>query len=144
MITGEIYGDLFEQFEAKKYDGFAHGCNCFHTMGGGIAYFVANKYPQAFEADKKTVKGDESKLGTFSVAESEYGDIINMYTQFVPGRDLRIEKLRECFTLLNKEYAGKVIAIPKIGCGIAGGDWEQVKQIINEETPDVEVDVWFV
>lgn len=144
MITVEIHDDIFKHFEAKKYDAFAHGCNCYHIMGGGIAHFVSTKYPQALEADKKTIKGDKSKLGQFSVAKSEFGDIINMYTQFITGRDLHIDKLRQCFENLNKTYKGKVVAIPKIGCGIAGGDWDTVKNIINEVTPDVEIDVYYV
>lgn len=33
------------------------------------------------------------------------------------------------------------VAIPKIGCGLAGGDWEVVSRIIDEATGD-DLDVY--
>lgn len=144
MIVGEIYGNLFEGFEDKKYTAIAHGCNCFHSMGAGIAGYISKVYPESLEADKQTKFASVDKLGTFSIAETEFGQILNMYTQYHPGRDLRIESLVDCFKLLNEQYKGKVVAIPKIGCGIAGGNWDEVKQLINSVTPDVEIDVYYV
>ena len=41
------------------------------------------------------------------------------------------EKLEECFRDIATKYSGKHIALPwKIGCGLAGGDWDKVQNMI--------------
>ena len=66
---------------------------------------------------------------------------------FRPGRfptaDLA-KNIETLFTKLNKDYAGKIIGIPYIGCGIAGGDWKEVSEIINRVTPDVKIVVCYM
>ena len=45
--------------------------NCVGFMGKGIALAIKQQFPEAYEADLKTTKGERSKLGTFSYAEVE-------------------------------------------------------------------------
>jgi len=49
-------------------DIIGHCCNCFCTMGSGVAAAIKAKYPEAYDADCKTKKGDRTKLGTLSLA----------------------------------------------------------------------------
>lgn len=147
MIRQYVHGNVLEAFSENKFDGIVQGCNCFHLMGAGFAAQIAKEYPVAVEADNKTEHGDWSKLGTYSVADTVNGVIINGYTQFRPGRspaDVLYANIRELFTDLNKQYAGKVFGIPKIGAGIAGGDWETIAEIIQEVTPNLGIDVYYV
>ena len=44
-----IDGDLVK--EAELFDVIAHCCNCFCTMGAGIAPQIKNKFPDAYVAD---------------------------------------------------------------------------------------------
>lgn len=142
MILYYVENDLLNAFEHGDFDAIVHGCNCFHTMGAGIAGQIKNRFFMAYQADLKTEFGDWTKMGTYSKAEFTFGDLINGYTQFRPGRmpvnDL-YANIRTLFTTLNKDYAGKIIGVPKIGCGIAGGDWNEVAKIIQETTPDVKI-----
>ena len=149
-----ISGDLIR--DAFNYDVIGHGCNCFHTMGAGIAPQVKKRFPQAYEADKRTAFGDEDKLGTISVSY-EYNPIthafvfiVNCYTQFSSSSKsinepaVDYNAVRNCMKELHKTFPNKKIGLPMIGAGLAGGDWDVISEIIKEELPteDVEIVVW--
>lgn len=148
MILYYVNEDLLASFQHSDLDAIVHGCNCFHTMGSGIARKIAIEFPEALEADIKAwEKGDWSKLGNYSIADTVYGKIINAYTQFNPGlcppHEL-YDNIKKVFTKINSDFKGKIIGIPKIGAGIAGGNWEIIAQIIQEATPDVKIVVFYI
>jgi len=132
-------GNLLRMFKQGHFDAIAHGCNCFHTMGAGIAGQIAKEFPAALTVDKQTKFSDYEKLGTFSMISTEYGIIYNAYTQYRPGREdtNRLYKaIRWAFSNIDDMALGidPVIGIPKIGAGIAGGDWTIIEKIINDVT----------
>ena len=59
-------GNLLDLAEAGEFDIIIHGCNCFNTMGGGIAREIRERYPEVSTVDSKTVSGDYSKLGNWT------------------------------------------------------------------------------
>jgi len=109
-----IKGDLIKLALEGKFDVIIHGCNCFCTMGAGIAKDIKSEFPEAYEADLKTEKGNKDKLGTYSNA------IID-------------EAIRSVFKKIKSNYPGRKIGYPKIGAGLAGGDWNIISEIIEEE-----------
>lgn len=133
MIT-EFKGSIFDCPEA---DIIVHQANCFHTMGAGIAKVIAQKYPEAVKADKETIKGDKNKLGSFSIGfGKDRKIIINMYSQYsfsnthIETDYTAMETALEEIKLFAKSHH-RNIAIPyKIGCGLAGGDWNTVYNIL--------------
>lgn len=139
----KVKGNLIKLAELGRFDAIVHGCNCFHTMGAGIAGQIAQQYPEALEADKTSEYGSRAKLGSYTFAigdhETEDGEvntfyIINGYTQFTPGSgSLSYFAIEQLFKTLAVQLNGKKIGIPMIGAGIAGGDWEKIKKIINKE-----------
>jgi O-acetyl-ADP-ribose deacetylase (regulator of RNase III) len=42
---------------------------------------------------------------------------------------------------LNMVFKGKHIGMPKIGSGLAGGNWERIKEIIHNNITDCKVTV---
>ena len=62
-------GNLITLAKERHFDIIAHGCNCFCTMGSGIAPQIAKAFPEAYDVDQKTVKGDKKKLGVFTEAD---------------------------------------------------------------------------
>jgi O-acetyl-ADP-ribose deacetylase (regulator of RNase III) len=79
-------------------------------------------------------------LGTcsFSKIEREGIDlvVVNAYTQFNyrgPGIKVDYDAVRYCIKWIKENFEGKRIGLPKIGAGLAGGDWERISQIIDEE-----------
>ncbi|WP_120504507.1 macro domain-containing protein [Sulfitobacter mediterraneus] len=136
----EIKGDLIALALAGEFDVIVHGCNCFCTMGAGIAKGIAATFPEALEEDRQTIKGDRDKLGQVSVAEIVRGDlrlfVVNAYTQFDwrgRGRKADYEAIRSSFSIIADRFTGKRIGFPMIGAGLAGGDWRVIEGIIRAE-----------
>ena len=144
MIIDTVEGDLISLFKSGAGH-LIHGCNCFHTMGKGIAKQIAREFPQALSADKETRYGCLSKLGAFSRWEhlSPIGIVygINLYTQFYPGLNAGYFSILKGFELVNEVFSGSTLPfyIPKIGCGIGGLKWEHVEDVINLATFDIDI-----
>ncbi len=141
-------GDLLRLASEGAFDVIAHGCNCFCTMGAGIAKGVAAQFPAALEADCQTPKGERTKLGTCSFAEVETAHskltVVNAYTQFHyrgRGDKADYEAIRSCMRWLAESYSHARIGLPKIGAGLAGGDWPRIERIIGEELEDTDVTI---
>jgi len=136
-----VEGDLIEMGKNGDFDVIVHGCNCFHCMGAGIADTIAKEFPQAMMIDQSTLYGDENKLGTLSWTTLDRKPplvIVNAYTQYEYTRnkvDVDYDALRECFKAIKKEFGGNGnrIGYPLIGAGLAGGDWNVISKIIDEE-----------
>jgi O-acetyl-ADP-ribose deacetylase (regulator of RNase III) len=144
----EIEGNLVTLARDDAFDVIVHGCNCFHTMGAGIAKAIAKAFPAAYMADLDTPYGTTSKLGTISAAtiirqNGKELTIVNAYTQYRygGGHDLDMTALERVLRLVNARFQGKSIGMPRIGCGLAGGDWEEVKKAIHRCLPDCIVTV---
>jgi len=135
-----ISGDLIQLAKRGDFDLIVHGCNCFCTMGAGIAKGIKAAFPEAFAADCETSKGSRTKLGTCSFAEVNASGkrfvIVNAYTQFDwrgSGTKVDYEAVRSCMRWIKVRFPGLRIGLPKIGAGLAGGDWKEIASIIEEE-----------
>jgi O-acetyl-ADP-ribose deacetylase (regulator of RNase III) len=144
-IVSVAQGNLLKMFRHRAFSAIAHGCNCFHVMGAGVAGQIAREFPEAYEADLGTMRGYSMKLGKYSDVMTEYGRIINMYTQYRPGAEnprLLNDSIERCFKRADDEFGGDpayLLGIPMIGSGIAGGDWNYISDIINESTPRLNI-----
>jgi O-acetyl-ADP-ribose deacetylase (regulator of RNase III) len=121
-------------------------------MGAGIAKSIKQAYPEVLVADKLTPYGSSKKLGTWSSVSHDNGEksILNMYTQYHYSRrtdgkpNVEYDAIESGFHLLNIHYkgTGKIIGIPLIGAGLAGGNWSKIESIINEVTPDIKIHLY--
>lgn len=142
-----IKGDLVRDAE-RDYDVIGHGCNCWCTMGAGIALGVKQKWRRAYDADTATAYGDSDKLGTYSSWNNDDITVLNLYTQWnykgSNGVKADYDAIRNCMILIRDNFSGQKIGLPLIGAGLAGGDWKIIEQIIKEELEgeDVTVVVW--
>lgn len=108
---------------------FAHGANCWSTMGAGIALHIGNNFPALREVDANDPRGPEQRLGgmsyTFDHGKGAWG--ANLYTQFYPGPNARMpsvissvqtlfEQVHEIVEATNEEVV--YVGFPAIGCGI--------------------------
>lgn len=135
-----IKGDIIRLAFEGHFDVIAHGCNCFCTFGAGIARQIAVECPEAAIIDNYTKRGDAKKLGHFTAAEIERGKtkfiVVNAYTQFgcnINKVNVDYNAIRSCFKLIKEKYTGKRIGYPKIGAGLAKGDFSIISKIIDEE-----------
>lgn len=133
------HGDLLAQ---KDIQVIVHGCNCFNTMGAGIALQIRKKYPAAYKEDCTTIAGDRHKLGKITFVETDGKTIVNAYTQYEYSRrsiQLDYLALAKCCQKISKRFKGKRIGMPRIGCGLAGGEWTKVLDIITRFLGDKDV-----
>lgn len=186
------HGDLLSLAQQGDFDVIIHGCNCFNTMGAGIANSIRHKFPAAYHADCQTRKGNPDKMGTYTSADvychirkppsqqpqkqqqrlpfsrlqrksTHYQDqeqqqdevevqhhkltIVNAYTQYswkptiktnLRGQRVKVnpvnyDAIRLAFRNIKQQFGGKRMGYPKIGAGLAGGNWEVIAKIIDEE-----------
>lgn len=138
-----IKGDLIKLANNGNFDAIMHGCNCFSTMGAGIALqmklaYSANTLPLEIQPIAHPVL----KLGNidYKQVEIESGEftLINAYTQYHSFDYAAFEIICQ---KVNKVFNGKHIGIPMIGAGIGGGDWKWIKSVIEHYCTDVKVTV---
>lgn len=118
----------------------AHCCNCFNTMGAGVALAIKKQYPRAFIVDNNTKKGDRKKLGAFTKSIGT-PTIYNLYGQYFYGNyggksPIDYNALEKAIVamkndLLANNYTG-TIALPRLGAGLAGGDWNKIQSIVEK------------
>ena len=135
-----VQGDLIQLALDGSFDVIIHGCNCQCTMGAGIAKAIRSQFPEAFDADLKTAKGDRNKLGTISFAtvlrDQHEITVVNGYTQFHwrgSGIKADYDAIRSVMGHVKREFGDRRIGYPKIGAGLAKGDWQVIAAIIDEE-----------
>jgi len=135
-----VHGDLIHLAKQGKFDVIIHGCNCFCSMGKGIALSIKKAFPASYHADCETVKGEQNKLGSYSMAliQNKGHDltVINAYTQFNHrGKGIKADydAIRSVMGKVKKEFSGCRIGYPMIGAGLAGGDWNIIEEIILDE-----------
>ena len=132
-------GNLIALAIDGRFDVIGHGCNCMCTMGAGIAKSIQRKFPAAYQADRETTSGDRAKLGTCTHATVTLGQrslvIVNAYTQFDwrgKGDLLDYDAVRRAMTWMAATFSGKRFGLPRIGAGLAGGDWPRIEHILTE------------
>ena len=152
MIT-EVVGNLLD---TDKCDVIVHQANLFHTFGAGIARAILDKFPEAFEADKKTDYGYKSKLGTYSSAKitdskgTSIRFIVNLYSQTGLGgkdRQTSYDAMATALGNLRDRLEGRKdifsVGIPfQLGCGLANGNWTVVRAIIESVFADSKIPVY--
>ena len=133
-----VKADILTDLDPDKKTVVIHGCNCLHTMGAGIAKYLKQKYPLVLVVDKDTPYGKRTKLGTLSIAGIHANlHIVNCYTQFDYRRSAKqppvdYHAISKCLKRVLYLYKGWEIRSPKIGCGLAGGDWSKVEPMFND------------
>ena len=133
-----VKGDLIQLALSGKFDVIIHGCNCFCSMGAGIAKQIRETFPIAYQADLETVSGDKKKLGSYSQATLKVKQkpltIINGYTQYHYAGSMVLADYSaiDClFARVKMAFSGKTIGYPKIGAGLAGGNWKKISDLIK-------------
>ena len=157
----EVKGDLISlALKSGAFDAIAHGVNCFCTQKSGLAPQMVNAFEtDTFKLEQSKYKGDIRKLGNidyklfYQFMTGKQLIVINAYTQFNYGKNhsdgvdkpLDYEALTLCMRKINHIFAGKHIGLPGlIGCGLAGGKEETVKEIIKKELTDCDVTIVYL
>jgi O-acetyl-ADP-ribose deacetylase (regulator of RNase III) len=136
----------------------AHGVNTQGIMGAGVAKALYEKWPKVkfayldFFTEFNAGPNGEHFLGDIDVIQVFRGGpfVANCFTQQYFGSDgkryVSYDAMNDCMEKLYLFCVNQGInevAIPKIGCGLAGGDWNIVRSILESVFPqDFKVKVY--
>lgn len=143
-------GDIMAMALKGQFDVLVHGCNCFHTMGRGLALSVAKVFPEAYEADKATTWGSKKKLGTISYCKDPILapglTVVNAYTQHRFGTNkphFSLVAMQRCLDaiLLRWGDRGLRFGMPILGGTLGGGNPQENLQMIQKKMEDEDVTV---
>lgn len=113
-----------------------HGCNCRGAFGAGVAAQVAKRYPHVKEAYMSKYRSEGWKLGDVQfVPLSNHQFIANCGTQDRyggPGVHVDYDAIETCMQKVKEFASGRPVAMPKLGAGLARGDWNRIEAIINK------------
>jgi O-acetyl-ADP-ribose deacetylase (regulator of RNase III) len=150
-IINFIKGDA-TQPQVKGNKIIAHVCNDLGGWGKGFVLAVSKRWPGP-EASYRAWHKDRSKndfgLGQIQLVQVEpYVWVANLVAQRgmktgSSGPPIRYDAVRACLKKLAVEakVLGAGVHMPRIGCGLAGGRWEQVEPIILDELASQGVEV---
>ncbi len=140
-------GDLLK----TPADALVNTVNTVGVMGKGIALQFKLAFPDNYAAYEAACKRGDVQIGKMFVFRREKNPrfIINFPTKRHWRGKSKIEDIESGLKALIqvvKEEHIKSIAVPPLGCGNGGLDWEQVRPLIEEaflELPDLQVQLFY-
>lgn len=157
----EKNGDILSPNKTGHDVVICHQVNCLGVMGAGLAKQMREKFPLMYleykrlcnsTADKRMLLGQV--LSTSVVYNGYEYTIANLFGQEQIGTRKRytdydalrkaLQTVRSIASPLPARPAWRVRIPYKMGCGLAGGDWNIVRRIIQEELVDhgIIVEIW--
>jgi O-acetyl-ADP-ribose deacetylase (regulator of RNase III) len=141
MITYIKDKDIFE----SDCEVITNPVNCVGVMGGGLALAFKNKFPKMYLKYKEMcanreiipgkvylVEGDEKHKVLLFPTKDHY-KYLSRYKYITGGLRSLVRQY--------KDWGIRSIAIPALGCGLGGLDWEDVNSAIEYELKDIVNDI---
>jgi len=133
-----------------------HVCNDIGAWGAGFVLALSKKWPgveaayrKSFKSDTPPVLGDVgfvkaedeiyviNLIGQHRIKKSQDGKPPIRYDAIQSG----LQKIANAIHDANDKGHQFSVHLPKIGAGLAGGDWKRIAKIIKEELVDKGIDV---
>ena len=127
----------------------AHVCNDSGGWGKGFVLAISRRWPEPEAAYRRWARsGEKFGLGMVQLVTVEDRlSVANMVAQhgYVSPANpvaIRYDALARCLSALaGRIGAGTVIHMPRIGCGLAGGIWDQIEPLLEEHLAGAGFDV---
>jgi O-acetyl-ADP-ribose deacetylase (regulator of RNase III) len=118
----------------------AHVCNDSGGWGKGFVLAISRRWPEPEAAYRSWVRsGQGFGLGMVQLVKVEdHLCVANMVAQhgYVSPANpvaIRYDALAQCLSkLAGRIGEGTIIHMPRIGCGLAGGSWDQIEPFLEE------------
>jgi O-acetyl-ADP-ribose deacetylase (regulator of RNase III) len=138
-------GDLFDTDAAA----IGHGVNVRGVMGSGIAVAFKEKFPKNYRAYHNACVTGLFRAGETYIFQDNGIYVTNIASQDQPGPNATYKYLMtaalDAACELTDFYNQTRLAIPMIGCGIGGLEWDGVEYILRAVeimVPGFEFEVW--
>jgi len=139
-------GDLFE----SNAEALVNTVNTFGVMGKGVALQFKKRFPNNYKIYVKACKEEELTIGKLLVTEEEVllmgkVTIINFPTKIDWRKPSEYSYIEEGVRELKKiilEKNIKSIAIPPLGSGNGGLNWNKVKQLLEKDLQGVDCEIF--
>lgn len=126
-------------FKIEGVTSYAHGCNCAGAMGKGIALQFRAKFPDMYRIYKQMCKSGRFNLGDVYDYDYGGGHVYNLGTQKSWGPCAKLRYIEESVRkMCELAIADNIdaIALPAIGAGLGGLNWDDVKRTITKVAED--------
>ena len=134
-----LSGDLF----TSDAPALAHGVNIDGFMASGIAPIFRAKFPGMYDSYREACHSNRLLAGGVFIWPGT-PIVYNLASQDRPGPNARIGWLEQAMTLalVDADVNGfDRIAIPRIGCGIGGLDWDDVEPLLERVASQFTCDI---
>jgi len=131
-----------------------HVCNDIGGWGKGFVLAISKRWAEPEKAYRKwhhnRAKNDFA-LGNIQIVQAEqYIYVANMIGQRgtkvgrSTGVPVRYDAIESCLEKLSVEAKalGASVHMPRIGCGLAGGKWDQIEPLIKKSLLKKDIDVY--
>jgi O-acetyl-ADP-ribose deacetylase (regulator of RNase III)/uncharacterized protein YwgA len=140
-IFKALIGDLFDSTAQT----LVNTVNCVGVMGKGVALGFKRRFPAMFDDYLLRCQRKEVRLGAPYIYEDLSGiQIINFPTKDhwrSPSRLQDIESGLDFLAQHAREWGISSLAMPPLGCGNGGLEWEEVGPLIYSKLRELQVDV---
>jgi len=128
-------GDLF----TEDVEAIINTVNCVGVMGAGLALQFKNRYPDNYKAYKEACKRNEVVPGKMFVYSLDGDNTPKYIVNFPTKRHWKnpsyledIETGLEDLVQVIQQRGIKSIAVPALGAGLGGLDWNEVREQIEK------------
>lgn len=136
-----VAGDLFAE---PGLDGLAHGCNCAGAMGAGIAVAFKKRWPQMYAEYREMCRDGKFRPGDVFAWRDDDVVVFNLGTQVhwqTAATLVAIEDSLRRMLRLATEFGVDRIGVPRIGAGLGGLDWTDVRAVLEAVARDTAVEL---
>ncbi len=127
----------------------AHVCNDSGGWGKGFVLALSRRWPEPEAAYRRWAgSGQDFVLGMVQLVQVEdHLRVANMVAQhsYVSRTNpvaIRYDALAQCLSkLAGRIEEGTLIHMPRIGCGLAGGNWDQIEPLLDEHLSTAGFDI---
>lgn len=149
MLTYIKGGNILQE----NTEAIVNPVNCVGIMGKGLALEFKKRYPKNFIAYKEAAKDRQIRLGRVFVCDNWVFDgeegknpryIINFPTKYHWSDKSSLNHISDgIWDLMHvvHQYRINSISIPALGCGLGGLDWQDVKDIFDNQLDVLDADV---
>lgn len=131
-----------------KQDIIVHQVNCMNAIGAGLSGAICKMYPKVKDEYHKIFKTYEAK-DIFGYAQDVVINndlvVVNLFSQFRYGMGYKhtdYDKLIKGIKTVVSRHPGAEVYIPyKIGCGLGGGNWNELYKLINDELNEYSITI---